>query len=415
MASERIRFPGAFGDQLAARVDRPDGTPRAWALFAHCFTCSKDLKAVSRISRALNERGFGVFRFDFTGLGESEGDFADTNFSSNLDDLFAAIAWLREHEAAPELLIGHSLGGAAVLTVAGEIDEVKAVATIGAPSNTSHIRDTLLDAAPELDQGDADSAEVELAGRTFRVKRQFIEDLSQERVLDAVAKLARPLLIFHSPIDGVVSVDHARKIYVAAKHPKSYVSLDDADHLLLRNADDAVYLADVLSAWASRYLSAAPAGESTATESASADPVPRGTVRVVAGPEGLRHEVRAGAHQFFGDEPTSVPGGTDTGPTPYDLLLAALGTCTTMTLRLYANRKKWDLQGVEVTLRHGRVHADDCDDCEKDTGHIDEITKEMVFHGDLDDTQRARLLDISTRCPVHRTLLNEIKIRSELG
>lgn len=250
--STLVRFPGALGDDLAARVDRPEGEPRAWALFAHCFSCSKDLKVVPRISRALNERGVGVLRFDFTGLGESDGDFADTNFTSNLEDLLAAADYVRTELGPPRLLIGHSLGGAAVLATAARIEEAVAVATIGAPSDTGHLGRTILRSTPELKT--RGEAEVTLGGRPFVVKRQLLDDLRGHNLEEAIGDLDRALLVFHSPVDEVVGIDHARRIYEAAKHPKSFVSLDDADHLLLRDEADARYVAEVLAAWASRYL-----------------------------------------------------------------------------------------------------------------------------------------------------------------
>ncbi len=409
MKSERTRFQGAYGSQLAARIEWPDEDPRAFVLFAHCFTCSKDLKAVHRISRALSAQGLAVVRFDFTGLGESEGDFADTNFSSNLADLRAAVDFMREHHRAPTLIVGHSLGGTAVLKLAPEIPEVKAVATIGAPSETSHLRDALADRAPELSDGDADEATIDLAGRPIRIRRQLLEDLGQQRVLDAVRDLGRPLIVFHSPIDDVVDVDHARRIYQAAKHPKSFVSLDDADHLLA-SGNDARYVGQVLAAWVDRYLD--PVVASTASDAAgSAAP---GEVLVSGGSEGFLQRIVAGAHPMVADEPTSV-GGTDRGPTPYDLVLAGLGACTSMTLRMYADRKGWPLEGVDVRLRHGRVHAKDCEDCTSTSGKVDEIERSIRIRGaDLDPEQVTRLMEIADRCPVHRTLENEIKIRSRL-
>ncbi|ANM29612.1 osmotically inducible protein C [Acidobacteria bacterium Mor1] len=398
-SSERVRFPGALGGLLAARVERPAGAPRAWALFAHCFSCSKDLKAVGRITRALTERGFGVLRFDFTGLGESDGDFADTNFSSNLDDLVAAADFMRRELEAPSLLIGHSLGGAAVLAGARRIPESRAVATIGAPSDTKHLVGNLLADHPELE--DAEEAEVRLGGRPFTVKRQFLEDLREHTLEESIAGLGRALLVMHSPVDETVGIEHAARIYGAARHPKSFVSLDDADHLLLRDEKDARYAAEVLASWAGRYLPA---------DDGAQEPLPEGTVSVRGG-KGFVQEVRAGRHRLVADEPQRV-GGEDRGPGPYDLLLASLGACTSMTLRMYADRKEWPLEEVEVTLRHRRVHAKDCADCESETGLVDEIEREVEIRGDLDAEQRARLMEIADRCPVHRTLHNEIKVRT---
>ncbi|RMH19941.1 MAG: alpha/beta fold hydrolase [Acidobacteria bacterium] len=409
MASERVTFEGARGDRLAARLERPDGPPRAYALFAHCFTCSKDLKAAQRISRALAQRGFAVLRFDFTGLGESEGDFADTNFTSNLEDLRAAVAYLRREHQAPRLMIGHSLGGTAVLAVAGEVAEAVAVVTIGAPSDTDHLRRNLAAAAPELEEADDPlaSTEIRLAGRPFRIRRQLLDDLAGQNVLDRVRELRKALLILHSPVDEVVDVDHARRIYQAARHPKSFVSLDDADHLLLRRESDAVYAAEVLAAWASRYL------PEDGRDAAAAESPPPGEVRVRGGARGYRQQIEAGRHRLIADEPESVGGG-DAGPTPYDLLLAGLGACTSMTLRMYADRKGWPLEGVDVALRHRKIHAKDCADCTSEDGLIDEIERDLVLAGPLDQAQRKRLAEIADRCPVHRTLTTETTIRTRL-
>ena len=404
--SERIRFPGALGGQLAARLDRPPHKPMAYVLFAHCFSCSKDLRAAGWISRALVARGLAVLRFDFTGLGESEGDFADTNFSSNLDDLVAAANYLRCNHEAPRILVGHSLGGAAVLAAADRIPESVAVATIAAPSDTTHLADTILRMAPDLsEQGEA---EVRLAGRPFRIKMQLVDDLQDQRLTVAIQNLRRALLVLHSPVDEIVGVDHARRIFEAARHPKSFVSLDGADHLLLQRERDAHYVAEVLAAWAGRYLEGGE-GEAASAEETSDE----GTVIVHGAAEGLAQHVQAGRHSFAADEPERV-GGTNTGPTPYDLLLASLGACISMTLRLYAERKKWPLKDVEVRLSHDRIHAQDCADCETKEGRVDEIRLEVVLQGPLQDEQCARLMEIARRCPVHRTLTGEIKIRTTL-
>lgn len=393
----RFDFPNAAGEKLAGLCVEPAAGARAWALFAHCFTCSKDLKAVNWISRELVARGIAVLRFDFTGLGESDGDFADTNFTSNLDDLVAAADFMRERFAAPQILVGHSLGGAAVLAAARRVPESVAVATIGAPSDPAHLRETLDEAAPSLATEDA--TEVRLAGRRFTIRRQLLEDLGRHRLDEAVGGLKRALLVMHSPIDEIVGIDHAAAIYRAARHPKSFVSLDDADHLLMRERD-ARYAATVLAAWAGRYL---PQPDAPAVES--------GEVVVRGGPSGYANDVVAGHHRFPADEPPGI--GTDTGPGPYDLLLASLGACTSMTLRMYADRKGWPLEGTEVRLRHGRVHARDCEDCESTTGLVDEIRRTIALAGPLDDEQRARLMEIADRCPVHRTLTTETTIRTE--
>ncbi|MEM8930566.1 MAG: bifunctional alpha/beta hydrolase/OsmC family protein [Acidobacteriota bacterium] len=413
MKSETITFEGALGHPLAARLDRPDdGQHVACALFAHCFTCGKDLKAVSRLSRALTARGIAVLRFDFTGLGESGGDFSETSFSSNVDDLLAAVEYLRHHHGAPQLLIGHSLGGTAVLQAAGRVDSCRAVVTIGAPSDTEHLVGTIFGGAePTFD--DDGAARVLLAGRPFRVGRELIDDLHHQRVLDAVQVLGRPLLVLHSPVDQTVGIDHARRIYDAAKHPKSFVSLDRADHLLLADPADARYVAEVITAWAGRYVGA----DDASTESAESTdaPLAHGEVEVVGGPSGFLQQVRTDAHRLVADEPARV-GGADQGPNPYDFLLTALGTCTNMTLRMYADRKGWPLEGVETRMRHQKVHAKDCESCETESGKVDIIDRTVTIHGDdLDEAQRARLHEIADRCPVHRTLTSETVIRSEQG
>ncbi|MEM9291527.1 MAG: alpha/beta fold hydrolase [Acidobacteriota bacterium] len=413
--SIRVHFPSAHGTQLVGRIDRPPGEPRAWALFAHCFTCSKDLKAVRWINRALVEQGLAVLRFDFTGLGESEGDFADTNFSSNLEDLVAAADYLRSEHQAPTLIVGHSLGGAAVLAAAHRMPEAQAVVTIGAPSDTEHLRHGLLGpAAANLEEGGEETT-IRLAGRPFRIKRQLLEDLEADHVGPRLAKLNKALLILHSPVDETVEVDHARRIYEAARHPKSYVSLDDADHLLTRERD-ARYAASVIAAWADRYLPAAESSSTAADETVSAEvpAIEHGEVLVAIGPEGYATDIRTPDHPLRADEPESVSGGTNTGPNPYELLLASLGACTVMTLRMYALRKGWPLESASLRLRHQRIHRKDCEDCVSEDKFVDRIDRELFLGGDLDDAQRARLVEIADRCPVHKSLTTETKIYTTL-
>jgi len=403
--SEKITFPNAAGDLLAARLDRPAGAPRACALFAHCFTCSKDAFAAARISRGLAERGLAVLRFDFTGLGGSAGEFANSNFSSNVEDLVAAADYLRERHQAPKLLIGHSLGGAAVLAAAQRVADAVAVATIAAPSDPGHVAHLLAPARAEIES--RGEAEVVLGGRSFRVKRQFLDDVAAHQLGEHIARLKKALILFHAPRDEIVGIDNATQIFTAARHPKSFVSLDDADHLLTRPAD-AAYVAEVLSAWASRYLPPAEAEEQA--------PPPDGAVVVAETGEGrFAQRIRVGPHELRADEPASVPGGLDTGPSPYDYLLAGLGACTSMTLRLYAERKELPLGLVEVRLRHDKIHAKDCEDCETMEGRLDQIERSLTLPGPLDDAQRQRLMEIADKCPVHRTLTSEIKIRTRLA
>ncbi len=410
MKSQRITFLGSQGEQLAGRLETPShGKPHEFVLFAHCFTCSKDLKAVGRISKALVERGLGVLRFDFTGLGESEGDFADTNFSSNVQDLIAAADYLREHHRAPALLVGHSLGGAAVLAAAAEVPEATAVATIGAPASTQHLRaNVLAGVEAKMQEG---VAEIQLAGRPFRIKKQLLDDLDEGHLDGRLRDLGKALLILHSPVDEIVGIDQAKEIYQAARHPKSFVSLDDSDHLLTRERD-ARYAADVLAVWAGRYIDLGEA-EPGAVDQERPE-LETGQVLVIGGAQGYANDVYTPHHHQHADEPVSV-GGADTGPNPYDFLLSALGACTSMTLRMYADRKQWPLEGVRVKLRHGKVHVRDCEDCMSDDGKIDEIHLELEILGDrLDTAQRERIAEIAGRCPVHRTLTTETKIRTHV-
>ena len=400
MRRETISFTNESGQQLAARLERPDGNAPCHhlALFAHCFTCSKDIAAASRISRALVEQGLGVLRFDFTGLGNSEGDFANTNFSSNVQDLVSAANHLRSTHKAPALLVGHSLGGAAVLAAADQIPEAKGVITIGAPSTPKHVEHLLTGKLEEIQtQGEA---EVKLAGRTFTIKRQFLEDLAEQRMSEKIRALGKALLILHSPIDAVVHIDEARRIYQLALHPKSFISLDDADHLLSRPAD-ARYVGQMIAAWAARYL---PEPERPEAEDAA-----QVVVQTASGK--FTQTVHAGRHHFLADEPKRYKG-DDLGPSPYDLLLAGLGACTSMTMKMYAERKGWPLQSARVTLSHDRIHAKDCEDCEEREGQIERISRKIQLEGPLDEAQRKRLMEIADRCPVHRTLRSHPHIRT---
>ena len=405
--SEKVSFPGALGETLAARLDLPDGPPKAYALWAHCFSCTKDVFAASRVARALTESGIAVLRFDFTGLGASEGDFANTNFSSNVGDLVAAADWMRDNLEAPAMLLGHSLGGAAVLVAAARVAEAKAVIPIGAPADVAHVAHNFQESVDEIEA--KGEAEVLLVGRPFRIKKQFLDDIRAQNVQDAVAGLKKALLIFHSPVDATVSIDNAAAIYGAAKHPKSFVSLDDADHMLSRK-EDAEYVAGVIAAWAQRYVCLDDAPASRIAPQATP-----GTVVVEETGQGkFQNAVSVGGrHVLLADEPADV-GGTDTGPGPYDFLLTALGACTAMTIRMYADLKKLPLTKVRVTLTHDKVHAEDCADCETKVGKLDRIVRDLHFEGDLSDEQKAKLLAIADKCPVHKTLHSEIVEESRL-
>jgi uncharacterized OsmC-like protein/alpha/beta superfamily hydrolase len=403
MTSSTVRFPGSKGHELAARLDLPSLPPRAFAIFAHCFTCSKESKAAAYVSVALAELGIGVLRFDFTGLGASGGEFAETTFSSNVGDIVTAADWLRTNHAAPAILVGHSLGGAAVLAAAGRIPEAKAVATIGAPFEPSHVKKLLKSSAEEIvAKGEA---EVDLGGRRFRIRREFIDDLEGQAQREAIAGLRRALLVMHSPRDETVDIENATGIFVAAKHPKSFVSLDTADHLLAKR-EDAGYVARVLAAWASRFV---PLEDPHRVEAGA------GTVVVAETREGrFTQAISAAGHTLRADEPQSV-GGLGSAAGPYDLLLAALGACTSMTIRMYAEHKKLALERVTVTLRHNKIHAADCAECETREGKVDRIEREIEIEGDVDEATRARLLEIADKCPVHRTLHSEVRVDTRLA
>jgi uncharacterized OsmC-like protein/alpha-beta hydrolase superfamily lysophospholipase len=413
--SSTCRFVNERGEQLAARLEEPDGDVHATAVFAHCFTCSKDLRAARRVARALADRGIAVLSFDFAGLGSSEGDFAASTFSSDVDDLVAAAAHLTETLRAPQLLVGHSLGGAAVLAAAARLDEVQAVATIAAPADVAHVTELFTD---DLDTiRERGEAEVRLAGRPFTIRASFVDDLVDQHLTDTVAGLDVALLLLHAPLDGTVGVDNARVLFEAARHPKSFVSLADADHLLTDEAD-ARYAAAVIAAWATRYLDGVPL-EPEPGDATTPAPMPRGPgayddARAVAvTTDGLAARVRTRGFLLQADEPARS-GGTETGPTPYDYLGAALATCTSMTLRMYADRAGLPLERVETEVTFDRVHADDCAECEHREGRIELFRRQLRLTGDLDGAAREKLLSIAHRCPVHRTLEGHVEIHTRL-
>jgi putative redox protein len=397
--NERFQFLGSDGFELAATLDLPDSEPAAYALFAHCFTCGKDVLAARRIAAGLAARGIAVLRFDFTGLGASEGEFANSTFSSNVADLVLAADHLRQTRKAPAILIGHSLGGAAILAAATRIPEAKAVATIASPSDPAHVTGLFADRIADIRaQG---KVEVSLAGRPFHIKREFLDDIAERNLIGQIAELRKALLILHSPTDDIVGIDNATRIFVAAKHPKSFISLAGADHLLSRKRDTD-YVADVIASWAQRYL------EPTTTGAAE-DTGPRSVIVQETRRGKFQQTVTVGPHRLTADEPASA-GGEDTGPGPYDFLLAALGACTSMTMRLYADRKALPLDRITVMLRHSKVHAEDCAECETKTGMLDRIEREVAMEGALDPEQRQKLMEIADKCPVHRTLTSEIRI-----
>lgn len=402
MKVTRLNFKNQQGLELSARLEKPvDQHPIAYVLFAHCFTCNKNLTAIRNISRSLANAGFGVLRFDFTGLGESEGDFSDTNFSSNVSDLVDGANFLKENYAAPSILVGHSLGGAAVLLAAKSIESVKAVATIGAPSEPNHVAHQFGDNLSNIEAEGV--AEVSVGGRPFKVKKQFLTDIRTTNLKKEIASLKKALLVMHAPFDKIVGIENAGAIYGAAFHPKSFISLDGADHLLTNKADS-LYVGTMIASWASRYLDV----ESKKTLQSNHQVV------VETSKEAFTSAIKMGKHSMIADEPESV-GGDDFGPNPYDLLLASLGACTGMTLRMYANRKKWDVENITVHLNHNKKYVEDCDACEKPSARLDHIDKTIEIEGNLDEKQRQRLLEISEKCPVHRTLHSEIRINTKLS
>ena len=399
MRFKKISFRNSRGHELSGRLDFPlTGQPKAFVLFAHCFTCSKNLKPVEHISQAFTQQGMAILRFDFTGLGQSKGDFADTNFSSNLSDLKDACNFLKDNYEAPQIMVGHSLGGAAVLHVSGELENVKAVATIGAPSTPDHVSHLLENGRKDLEEkGEAD---VNIRGRTFKMKKQFLDDLQAKKGISIIKKLNKALLVIHSPQDTIVGINNAQEIYQEARHPKSFVSLDGGDHLMTSEGD-ARYAGSIIASWSSRYI-----------EVNEQEEAPEGEVWTRTGSKGYTTEVIAGSHLLVADEPPGV-GGDDQGPTPYGYLLSGLGACTAMTLRMYADFKKIPLEEVEVKLTHDKIHKQDGENSESSNGKIDQIVRKIKITGDLSDEQRKRLIEIADRCPVHKTLEGTPQILTE--
>jgi len=399
MRTVNIKFTNTAGLKLAAKIDFPlVGDPKAFVLFAHCFTCSKNLKTVENISRALTQSDMAVFRFDFTGLGQSEGEFASTNFSSNLDDLKRAYEFLKEEYEAPKILVGHSLGGAAMLHVVGALENVEAIVTIGAPSTPAHVRKLFKGSQDEIEKDG--KAEVDIGGRNFIIGKQLIEDLEKNDSKGVIKELDKPLLIMHSPQDNIVGIENAAEIYTAAMHPKSFISLDGSDHLMSDTADS-MYAGSIIAPWASRYIQV------------EKEPVaPEGEVWTRVSESGFVTEITAGKHHMIADEP-EAQGGNDLGPSPYGYLLSALGTCTAMTLRMYADHKKIDLKEVKVKLTHEKVHATDGVSVEGVKSKIDQIKRFIKIEGDLTDEQRKRLIEIADRCPVHKTIEGKPEIITE--
>ncbi len=402
MSSENISFENSRGETLSARIELPlDQNPHNFVIFAHCFTCSKNFKAVRYVSRAFSAEGFGVLSFDFTGLGESEGDFSDSTFSGSVDDLICAANYLKEHFRTPTVIVGHSLGGAAVILAANRLQEIKAVVTIGAPSAPQHVKHLFESGLAEI--AEKGEATVDIGGRPFNLKREFIDDLDQQDLQGILRKLRKSFLFLHSPQDAIVGIENAAMLYQAARHPKSFVSLDGADHLL-SGEEDALYAGGVIANWAKRYVEIPKPKELTTNSH---------IVAYLGNSEKYTTQIKADQHRLVADEPTSF-GGKDFGPSPYQLVASGLAACTVMTLKMYATHKKWDLNEVYCHVRHEKLHVEDCDDCENPKAKLDTFLRELELTGDLGHAQRERLLEIANKCPVHKTLEGKARIETTL-
>ena len=402
MNIQKINFTNAEGQQLVGRLELPiNQHPHNFAIFAHCFTCNKNLSAVKNITRELTSNGFGVLRFDFTGLGESEGDFENTNFSGNVDDLISASNYLKENHTAPTLLIGHSLGGAAVIFAASKIDSVKAVATIGAPSNPKHVKHLIQNSVEEIKA--TGKANVSIGGRPFTIKKQFLDDIETKSLPDVAQNLRKALLVMHSPQDTTVGIENAEQIYVAARHPKSFVTLDGADHLLMKK-EDSIYVGSVIATWAKRYISIPKIDTISTTHQAVAS---------LDAEDGFTTQMTVGSHTMMADEPVSY-GGNDFGPSPYEFVSAGLSACTAMTVQMYVKRKGWDLQNIEVHTSHTKVAKQIVENGEQKEIKVDTFNREIKLKGNLDDKQIQRMLQIADKCPVHKTLHSAIEVITTL-
>ncbi len=401
MRSLNVSFKNEQNITISAKLELPlDKNPKAFAIFAHCFTCSKNLSAVVNISRALAQHGFAVLRFDFTGLGESEGEFSDTNFTTNTTDLIAAYSFLEENYKAPTLVIGHSLGGAAVLSAAHNFKATKGIVTIGSPYDPEHLKKLFKSKSEDIEN--VGEATVDIEGRAFKIKRQLIDDLEAASKHKSIDRLNKALLIFHSPQDQVVDISNAKEIYIHAKHPKSFISLDKADHLLSNKADS-TYVGNTIAAWGDRYVEIEISTELDTDLQ----------VVTMTGEKGYTTDIIVGGHILTADEPESV-GGLNLGPSPYDLLVSSLGACTSMTLRMYADRKNIDLKEIKVHLKHDKVHSADCESCESKSASIDQIERRIELTGDLSEVEKTKLLEIADKCPVHRTLHKEVVVKTSL-
>lgn len=404
MNRERLIIKNTKGHNLQAYLELPaDQKPHYFAIFAHCFTCNSNLSAVKNISRSLTSHGFGVVRFDFTGLGRSEGEFAESYFSANVDDLISVNNYITEHYKAPSLLVGHSLGGAAVIVAASRLDNIKAVATVGAPSTVSHVTHLFSHGIDEVKR--KGEVKVNIGGRPFKIDKDFVEDFNKISLPEITKNLRKPLLIMHAPFDQTVGINNAHDLYHNAHHPKSFVSLDNADHLL-SNPKDSKYVGNVIGTWADRYFEPK---DNTMLDTNGEQLVAHLNLKE----DNFTTSIQTKKHNFIADEPASI-GGNDFGPSPYDFLSAGLAACTVMTLKMYAERKKWDLREVYAYITYSKKHSDDLMlDLDKPK-RIDHLQKRLKFIGDLDGVQKAKLKEIASKCPVHRSLLSETVIETEV-
>jgi len=402
MNHQKVSFKNRSGETLVGRLSLPANQhPHNFVLFAHCFTCNKNFRAIRNISRALTTDGFGVLRFDFTGLGESEGEFSDSNFSGNVEDLLEAAEYLKQHFTSPTLIIGHSLGGAAAIIAAQKISSIRAIATIGAPSNPLHVKHIFKDDIETIN--DKGTSEVNIGGRSFTIKKQFLDDLKSQSFQETLKNIGKSILILHSPQDKIVEIKNSEEIYIAAHHPKSFISLDGADHLL-SNPQDATYTGEIIGKWSKRYLEMP---EAIALETKQE------VVASLDNADGFTTQMKLGSHYITADEPVSF-GGNNFGPSPYELVSAGLSACTVMTIQMYAKRKKWPLENVEVHTSYKKLHAEDCRNCESSEAKIDTFQRAIKLTGNLEEKQISRIMEIADKCPVHRTLKSEIKISTNL-
>lgn len=394
MPSQKVRFKNQLGYHLSAKIDYPlSKGPHPFAIFAHVFTGNKNLSSARHISRALTLHGVAVLRFDFTGLGESEGDFADTNFTSNIEDIIAAADYLAAHHQAPSIIIGHSLGGAAALFAGARIQSITAIVTIGAPSYPEHVTHLLQDEIEAIEE--QGYAKVIIDRREFTIKKHFLDDLRSQNHVDIIQNLGKALLVMHSPQDRIVEIKNAAHIYKLARHPKSFITLDGANHMLT-NKNDAFYAGQVIASWVQRYITIAE------KEPLNTD---RQVVVKLAKEDVFTADIQAGRHGFVADEPEEF-GGFDFGPDPYELLNSALGACTAMTLQMYAKRKGWDLQDIKIHLSHAKTthYYDDIQNIDAKTSKIDRFERVIELIGDLSPKQRQILREVASKCPIHRTL-----------